>query len=118
MVEQGRANSAHLEDGDTKHAAIYQKREESGETPDSLMVLAVISALETDLGGDLEAAWATTSQERITNAHVAGSRQVQRSKGPAIPSDTLLGGVRDKGRKIRIREIRMIEQVVGFKAQL
>jgi len=76
MVEQGRANSAHLEDGDTKHAAIYQKREESGETPDSLMVLAVISALETDLGGDLEAAWAAASQKGIADANVSGRRQV------------------------------------------
>lgn len=89
MVRQGRANRVRSEDGDTKHAAIYQKREESGENARLSMVLAVVPGLETDLGGDLEAPWAAASQEGITDAHVAGSGQAQRANGSAIRCDAI-----------------------------
>jgi hypothetical protein len=79
MVRQGHANTARSNDGDSKHAAIYQKREESGENARLSMVLAVVPGLETDLGGDLEAPRAAASQERITDAHVAGSCKAQSS---------------------------------------
>jgi hypothetical protein len=73
-VGQGHANTARSDDEGTKHAAIYQKSEEPGETPDSPAVLTGRLGLETDLGGDLEATGATASQKGIANPNVTGRR--------------------------------------------
>jgi hypothetical protein len=74
--------------------------------------------LKADFRGDLQPTRSAASQKGIADAYVPGGRQAQGSKGPAVGADTIGRGVRDKGRKIRIREISVIEQVVGFKAQL
>jgi hypothetical protein len=60
--------------------------------------------LKTDFRGNLQAARPAASQKGIADAHVG--------------TDTILRGVRDKRWQIRIREVGVVEQVVGFKAQL
>src|ERR1700736_580586 len=96
--------------------AIYQKTERPGGLPGHSRVIQRMGrpqlhlnlerdGLKADFRGDLESARPAAPQERIADADVAGSREAQCSKGPAIQSDAVLGRVRDKYREIRIGEI-------------
>src|ERR1022692_2766136 len=76
------------------------------------------SVLESDLGGELDAAGAASTQERIADSHVAGRGQGVRTDSTPRAADAVHPGIGDEVRKHRIGEVGMIEQVEKLSAQL
>lgn len=74
--------------------------------------------LEGEFGSELHASWAAAAKERIANADVASGCEGIVALIMPVGSGAVDGRIGDEIRQIRIGKIRMVEQVIGFEAQL
>src|SRR5262249_47881408 len=77
-----------------------------------------LNSLEGELGGDLQRSRPAGTEEGIADAHVARGREAQSALRRAVGVDSVWRGVGDERRQERACEVRVVQEVVGLKAQL
>ncbi len=82
------------------------------------LLLQICMHLERKLRRNLQAAWTAAAKEGVADPHVSGRGQAERSSGSTVSIDTVLRCVRNEVWQIGVGEIRMVEQIVGFKTKL